>query len=92
MAKPRVHSPRVSQDVYNYLRKPPKDWAAYVVSDRQDAQSRIRGKDISAKVDRAAGPDLAPEREKAVEYGYSGEVSRGKRPVHKAGKRSYKRV
>lgn len=42
----------------------------------------IKGTDISARVDRAAG----------VNFGFSGEVSRGRRPKHVAGKRSYKRV
>jgi hypothetical protein len=55
-------------------------------------RDKVGGKDIYDAVSRKAGPDLAPEREKAVEYGYSGEVSRGRRPVHRAGKRSYKRV
>jgi hypothetical protein len=69
-----------------------KTWGEHVVSDKQTAQSRIAGKDISRIVDRAAGPDLLPKVEAAVEFGYSGEVSRGRRPAHKAGKKSYRRV
>jgi hypothetical protein len=76
--------------MYDYLNRPPKMWAEHVVSDKQNAQSRIRGTDISARVNREAGPDLLPKVEPPVEYGYSGEVSRGRRPKHRQG--SWKRV
>jgi hypothetical protein len=50
-------------------------------------QDLIKGTDISRRVDAAA------EREVELTVGgYSGEVSRGHRPKHVAGKRSYKRV
>jgi hypothetical protein len=45
-------------------------------------------KDISARVDRAAGVEVGV----GEVGGYSGLVSRGTRPVHKADKRSFKRV
>jgi hypothetical protein len=84
------HSDRVSLELYSYLRKPPAMFRDYVVSDKQTSQSRIAGRSIAAKVDAASersalGGDVAYR-------GYSGEVSSSRRPVHKAGKRSWKRV
>jgi hypothetical protein len=51
-------------------------------------QDLIKGTDISARVDRAAGVEVGV----GEVGGYSGLVSRGHRPKHVAGKRSYKRV
>jgi hypothetical protein len=82
------HDESVSTGVYDYLNKPPKAWAENVVSDRQTSQSRIAGKDISRRVNAAAGVSVGVGHV----GGYSGEVSRGHRPKHVAGKRSYRRV
>jgi hypothetical protein len=55
-------------------------------------QSRIRGTDISARVDRnqGTGPSLLPDYDRSMYRGFAGEVSRGTRPKHKQG--SWKRV
>lgn len=65
---------------YRYLNKPPRAFAGNIASAKNPVQNLIAGTDISARVERA----------QRVNGGFSGEVSRGKRPVHKAG--SWKRV
>jgi hypothetical protein len=69
---------------------PEGPWASFYKTPGavEKVQDLIKGTDISARVDRAAGVEIGVGRI----GGYSGEVSRGRRPVHKAGKRSYKRV
>jgi hypothetical protein len=69
------HDETVSTRAYDYLNKPPKAWAEYVVGPLQKSQSRIAGKDISARVFGVGNRN----------YGLSAPVSGGKRPAHKAG-------
>lgn len=90
MARPRIHSPKISESVYDYLKGPqPAPWGEHVVSNSPGSNTKaIRGKDISAKVFGYKG------KEGAGASGFSSEVSRGRRPVHKADPRgiSKKRV
>ena len=51
---------------YKYLNDPPARYGDYVSSAKRPAQRNIAGKDISARVDRAAN----------VNGGFSGRVSR----------------
>jgi hypothetical protein len=87
------HDESVSTGMYDYLDSGPARFREYSVSPKRPAQDVFKGKDISARVERGASSvSLLPVVDPSVRGGYSGEVSRGTRPVHKAGKRSYKRV
>jgi hypothetical protein len=55
-------------------------------------QDLIKGTDISRRVEAAGSKKQVSENKLEGDWGYSNEVSRGNRPKHVAGKRSYKRV
>jgi hypothetical protein len=87
------HDESIAADAYRYLNKSSRPWADYVVSPNRPVQDVFKGRDLSRVVERAPNSvSLLPEIDKSVRGGYSGEVSRGTRPTHKAGRRSYKRV
>jgi hypothetical protein len=93
MARPRIHKETVSTKLYDYLNNPPAGWADYVVSNKRRAQDVMyKGTDISARVSAAGTRKLNKDGDVDGGRGFSNEVSRGKRPVHKAGTRNYKRV
>jgi hypothetical protein len=83
VTKPRAHKSTVSTKVYDYLKSAPKAWKPYATSLAKGSNTKqIAGTDISKRVEKA----------QAVNGGFSGQVSKGTRPKHVAGKQSYKRV
>jgi hypothetical protein len=77
------HNPDVVQRQFSRTFNGPGPWREYDVASNGKAQNLIRGKDISERVAREADrmkPDVP-----STQGGFSGEVSRGERPKHRAG-------
>jgi hypothetical protein len=89
MGKPRSHDPKIASRYFNTSKAGAPRLGEYIEG---TVQERMRGKDISRRVDanQGTGPSLLPEYDRSMYRGYAGEVSRGTRPKHKQG--SWKRV
>ncbi len=82
MSKQKSHSPSIASKHWNASYAGPGPWGEHW---NGSVQSRIAGKDISARASAAGTRKTLSDNGWRADQGASNEVSRGTRPKHKAG-------